>query len=362
MSSRKAFRILTAGFESEIDRRLAVRFLILGLVVAIATHAKAGEDTHNWYAQAPSAKGAEARDALWTTSWAMGESARLAAQAKLDAEKARAAAEAAAEKASRWVVNGSLYAGAIDYVNSAAKKSAAYTGAYASLGFDSRNVLELACDRLNVDFTALGERSQTDATAVFTHFVGSSWKVRAGGHFTGTDAAISAGGEAAILGLYTFETGRHELGFDLYRSSYRESTPAIEAWQVSPRVGLLAGRIRGGTFWNELTAHLIYLDRDPGIGAKDLFSAEEKLTFTRNRWSATASLWSGNQAYALRDAGFLVFNLAEEHTGGSGLQLRYAGNDHWSFAARASKEQFKDIGTSVRAEADNYALVVGHTF
>ncbi|MBI4870692.1 MAG: hypothetical protein HY814_03905, partial [Candidatus Riflebacteria bacterium] len=97
-------------------------------------------------------------------------------------------------------------------------------------------------------------------------------------------------------------------------------------------------------------------------GRKDLVSVEDRLTFTRNRWTSSLQVWSGSQAFAVRDGGFVVFNLAEEHTGGAGATLRYALRPDWSVAAQASLERFRELGRTTRSEADGLSLVVGHTF
>lgn len=295
-------------------------------------------------------------DVLASTSQAMDESVKAALEA------ARAEQAPAEEPGDSWVVNTLLYGGAVDYRKATAKKSAAYGGVYGYFGIDPVNLVELAYDQLAIDFSAGGTRRQTELTLVYTNFSDPGWKLRVGGHTADTDRTLSADGQMGLLGLYRYEPGKWEAGFELYRSSYTESAPHVTAWQVSPRVGLAVGDPGGGLLWNELTAHAIFFDSDPGVGSKELFSVEEKLTLTAGRWSGTLSAWVGDQAYAVRDSGFVMFNLAEKHEGGFGLQVRHQLREQWSLAARAGRELFTELGRSDRSKADSLTVTLGRTF
>ncbi len=296
-------------------------------------------------------------DVLASTSRAMDDSLRAA----LEAARAEQAPVEAPDRS--WLVDTLLYGGALNYRKSTSKKSAAYGGVYGYFGIDAENLVELSYDQIAIDFAAGGgTRHQRDLSLVYTNFSDPGWKLRAGGHVTDTDQALSSGGQMGLLGLYRYESGRWEAGFDLYRSSYTESAPHVAAWQVSPRMGLAVGNPSGGLLWNDLTANAIFFDTDPGLGRSSLFSIEEKLSLTVEKWSGAFSAWVGDQAYAVRDSGFVVFNLAEQHHGGLALQVRHQFAEKWSAAARVGRELFTELGRTDRSRADSLTFTLGHTF
>ncbi|MBI4870685.1 MAG: hypothetical protein HY814_03870, partial [Candidatus Riflebacteria bacterium] len=190
---------------------------------------------------APAAAAAVRQDVLAATSYAMEE----ALKAALEAEKATAAAGAEEDEAQSWV-KASLYAGVVDYSGAALKRSASFAGAYGYFGVDRNNLVELAFDRLSIDFGASPTQGQRELSLVYTNFSDPGWKLRLGGHTVDSDRTLAAGGTAALVGLYHYEPGRFEVGFDLFHSEYPDATPRVAGWQVSPRVGLAVGAPAGG--------------------------------------------------------------------------------------------------------------------
>lgn len=259
-------------------------------------------------------------------------------------------------------VDAMLYAGSVDYRRSPVKEDAVFGGLYTYLGFGMEHLVEAAFDRVALDFDVGGTLRQNDVTIAYSNFSRPGWKLRAGGHFVSGDERFGGDGWVGFLGAHHFEGQAWETGVDLYRSNFDNPGSSDGIWQVSPHVGFTARSSPAHGFRNDLTAHLIYLDRNPGLNRQDFASVEEKLTYFWNRWSLSAYGWAGEQVFAVRDSGFLVYNLAEKHKGGRGLSARYAFGATTAVTLKTARELFNDIGTTATAEANTVSFAIAHTF
>ena len=66
--------------------------------------------------------------------------------------------------------------------------------------------------------------------------------------------------------------------------------------------------------------------------------------------------------FAVRNDGFALYNLGENHKGGYGAEIRYAASDHLAFTLRASREHFRDLAATPNATSDLYLAAISLNF
>ncbi len=67
--------------------------------------------------------------------------------------------------------------------------------------------------------------------------------------------------------------------------------------------------------------------------------------------------WTGEQTFAVRNDGYIVFSLAELHTGGYGVELNRTFNESAFLTLRFNDEKFSDFQTLAPTQSDVYAML-----
>ncbi|MGA2497097.1 MAG: hypothetical protein ABSH20_05120 [Tepidisphaeraceae bacterium] len=243
----------------------------------------------------------------------------------------------------------------IDYHNSSVKKQAYASGVYGFAGLGPNHLVEGEVDYINRADGDFPDLHQWDYTLVYSNFSIPNWKFRVGGHYIDTSDAPSRGGKVAIAGAEYYVAGKWDAGLDAYYSRYNDFNPRMEVYQFSPHLGFEF--LRGGDhhFRNDLKVHWIDLGEDVGVGGRRLFSVDDRLAFMWKQWTFGASGWIGRQTFAVRNDGFSVYNLAEEHKGGCGLDAGYALGEHAAMTVRATREFFSEPG--VRGDSWSTSII-----
>jgi len=251
----------------------------------------------------------------------------------------------------------SAYYAYTDYQRSLYKAHAHSTGLHAHLGIGSAHAFEVEVDRLDLHYHALPTLRQWDATLAYANYSVPHLKLRLGGHYLASEDPWTDQGWVAFAGAHSYGRDRWEAGLDAAFSKYPNYPEGLDVVQLDPRLGVALWRSPQTALRAELRAYWIHPTRAL-TGQRDLFSLEPRLSLDWRRWTCSAFGWVGEQVFALRQDGFLLFNLAEEHQGGYGAEVRRALSSQCAFTLRASREQFTDWGASVRSYADTYLLLL----
>ncbi len=259
-------------------------------------------------------------------------------------------------------VDAIAYAGSLDYDNSIAKDNAAFYGIYGYFGFGLEDLVEVSYDELTIDLVGGGKYTQRDYTTVYSNFSVPNWKFRFGGHIVSADGVFASDGWTGIVGAHYYELNKWDVGADIYYSKYADAVPEISALQFTPHIGYTVTEEKDFTFRTDLTGYWVHLDDDIGLGRQDFRSVEQRLTFYWQPWTFSAYGWSGTQAFAVRDGGFTVYNLAERHTGGYGADIKIALEDATSIRFKYTRELFNDIAQTADSNVDGFSVSLGHSF
>ena len=259
------------------------------------------------------------------------------------------------------------YGGYVDYHGSSWKDAASFGGLYAGARVGAEHLVEGEADYLAIERRRLLVLQQWDGTLAYANDQIPNWRLRLGTHYIASDDPASNGGWVPFCGVHYYApgswrpgvdrwiaVGRWDAGVNGYVSVYPHFGGGLDVVQLTPQVGVVLWQ---GTDWmwrSDLQGYWIHPGRDVGWGQRNFFSIEERLSVAWRRWAFAAFGWAGEQTFAVRNDGFTVFNLAERHRAGYGLEVKYAVTDRVSFAGRISREEF--------SEFNNHAVTTGNTY
>ncbi|NPA15721.1 MAG: hypothetical protein GXO44_04130 [Deferribacteres bacterium] len=223
----------------------------------------------------------------------------------------------------------SLYFTYINYVGSEIKKSGTAFTLYGFLGdaFD-RHLFEYSLMQYKIDYkNGLNDLDQTDLTLAYTN-MGSLLKnlyLRAGLHYIWSDDHITRRGKTYFADVSYVVLGSHNFGLEGDYSRYNNLFD-LDVFQLSPHGGFFFDAL-GRNFYVELRGYYIHLDyiNFHKLSIKDYYSAE--LSLSHRLWKdfvVKVSGWVGQQIFAVKRWGFVVYNLPEVYKGGVSLETSYS--------------------------------------
>ena len=117
-----------------------------------------------------------------------------------------------------------------------------------------------------------------------------------------------------------------------------------------------------GLAWeNDVRGYWIHLGREFD-GRQNYYSVEERLSLKWHRWTLSGMGWVGQQMFAVRNQGFALYNMAEDHRGGYGAEIRHAFGRHLEIGFRFSREHFRDLAITPNATSESYMALLAWNF
>jgi len=254
----------------------------------------------------------------------------------------------------------SPYYAYLDYGSKSIKASGHTGGVYACLA--NVDLWEIAVDTTSLSFRDGSHLRQLDFTAAYSFLRTPNWKLRVGGHVIDNNDALSDGSWIVMLSGHYYQTAVWDIGVDTYYSRYdRQTTKNIV--QLTPHLGFQRAISDYASVRLDLHGYYINTERTlPNLPRKDLYSGEMRLSLISDPLSIALFGWGGDQAFAVRKDGFVVFNLAEHHTGGLGTEIRYALSDRTSLTTRVALERFADLANGESTNQLAAVAILSHTF
>ena len=224
-----------------------------------------------------------------------------------------------------------LYGTYLDYDHSGIKDSGYSFTAYGSFGDGKHHGLEAAISQLHINYeSGYSDLDQTDYALAYTN-TGSlhpNLSLRLGGHYISTDDDLTDEGWIVFTDFTYVIPWRWNAGLEFSYSNYDEVVD-LDVFQISPHVGkfFYFGK---RSFYLEARGYYIHIDEDKKIGLsmKNYYSFELSGTCTRGPLSVKLSGWVGQQIFAVKNSGFVVYNLAEKYRGGASMEVTYRIQNH----------------------------------
>ena len=266
---------------------------------------------------------------------------------------------AAATAQSQW--NVLLHASGLFYSGSQVKEDGYVAGFYGTYGTGWKHLVEVGATRTRINFLGGEQLQQSDLSAAYSLF-GARGSGRVGGHLVLSSDSLTDGGLVLFGGANVYKVGVWNVGGEVAWSSYPEYGDGLNVVQVAPTMGLTSTnasrtRLVGVT----LRGYYIHVSTETGLGSQDFMSAEVAASFTSGPVTASGYAWGGEQAFGVRSAGFLVFNLSELHTGGYGGGIRWVVSPRAALSAGVYIERFQDQDLSGDASERTFAISLGFT-
>lgn len=246
----------------------------------------------------------------------------------------------------------------IDYGGSSIKRHGVAGGVYASVG--RLNLLEASFENTHVNFRTGADLDQQDYVLAYNHFGVPNWKFRAGTHWIGSSDSFGNGSWIAFGGAHYLALERFDFGADYFHSRYADATTSLDVDQVTPQIAFEQFLDPATKMRLETLGYAIFADEDLGLGRQQFYSVESRWRLDRAGWGIAAFGWAGRQTYAVRRDGFIVFNLAEEHRGGYGLDLILRRGARTQLTVRAVNEIFSDFSTGLETHQVVVAALLSH--
>ena len=244
----------------------------------------------------------------------------------------------------------------VDYGHASIKQQGEIGGLFFKTSFI--NSLELATEYTNLNYRDGFELHQTDFIANYNYFEVENIRLRLGGRVTSANNDFIDGSWVTFLGAHAYKTAFWDIGSDMFISQYDQLAPNKTIFQLSPHVGIetkpsLDTRVR-------LDFRLHYINTENKIASLNkgnFYSTEARLQVDYAPWSLAVFGWTGEQTFAVRNDGYIVYSLAELHTGGYGFEMVRTLNENSFLTLRFNDEQFADFQTLAPTQADAYSIL-----
>jgi len=201
--------------------------------------------------------------------------------------------------------------------------------------------VEFALESKNQNYTDGSKLNQVNIVASYKTYIENNVKINGLLHYISNNAP-SNGGIIALIDANKAFKKKFTLGLQVAYSIYNANTLAKNMLQIKPSIKFKYGN--EGSKWGTITPRLSFYYLDPGSSSAGLadnyFSYDFALTHVKGNFISSASIWFGEQLYAVRDNGFTVYNLNELHTSGFLLSSRY--------------QAAKDIGVKLSYTSEDY--------
>jgi hypothetical protein len=258
-----------------------------------------------------------------------------------------------------------LHGSSLAYLDSQVKDKGYAVGVYGTFGAHWMHLVEVGGAFTNIQYLSGYTLEQVDLTAAYSRFWARG-SGRLGGHIISSTDPLTDGGVVLFGGASAYKVGAWSAGADAALSNYSSYGEGLRVAQIAPSAGftkgdgsgtrLLSGLIKG--YYINLSDDL---SLETGLDGRSFLSAEASVSLTAGAVTVSGFAWGGEQAFAVRQGGFLVFNLAELHTGGYGGGLRWVLSPRAALSAGVYVERFEDLEIGGAARARTLALSAGFT-
>lgn len=250
----------------------------------------------------------------------------------------------------------------ISYKNSGARENSSLTGVYGQLEADLNNTFELAIDYSDLNYVFDFNIKQYDFSFVYTNTSVPEWKFRTGAHYIISDDVLTDKGYVLFAGVNKYRFRSWDAGINVYYSNYSDYTPSISAVQLSPSFGLTFMFDRTKGLYINSEANYILLSDSVFSSEKKYFSLRETLTYFNENFSISAYAQFGKQKFAVRQNGFLVYNVADLMKSGFGASVTYSFTPKFFLKAGFEYDKFDEETYGTRATSTKYIFLAGFTF
>ncbi len=214
-------------------------------------------------------------------------------------------------------------------------------GLYSIMKEDTHSV-ELSIESKNMNYADGSKLNQINLTGSYKTTLDKSINVNTLLHYISNNQE-SDGTLITLLEAENTYKKNLVLGVQVAYSFYNENTLAKNMLQIKPSIKFNYGRrdSKWGTIHPKISFYYIKPLSTNKTLESSYFSTELGFTHAKGSFISTASIWFGEQVYAVRDNGFTIYNLNELHNSGYRLSSRYSINKDLGVKLSYSNEDYK---------------------
>lgn len=250
----------------------------------------------------------------------------------------------------------------INYKDSGVRKNSFLTGIYGAFEIDLNSSLEMAFDYSNFDyvFDAFPFKiKQYDLTVAYTNKSIPEWLFRLGGHYIISDDVLTDQAYVLFAGVSKYRFQSWDASLDVYYTNYNNYSPSFNAIQLSPGFGLTLPFSRTQGIYIYSSADYIMLNKSILSNKRNYFSLRETLTYYNNRFSISAYALFGEQKFAVRQNGFLVYNVADLMKTGFGGSVTYSFTPNFFLKGGVEYDKFDEEAYGTSASSTKFIILAG---
>ena len=266
----------------------------------------------------------------------------------------------------QWKGYASFHATYINFSNSPLKDDGWVFTGYGSLGDGKYHLLEGAISQTYIDYKGRSDLNQTDFTVAYTNTnqILPNHSFRLGFHYVLSDDRFTDKGKIFFGKVTYFRPYDWNAGLELDYSLYDNQSPNLNVFQILPHVGVyLKGLTPKGNLYAESKFYYIHKDKNlDGLNKDNFFSFEQSLSWTLSPYDVKLSGWAGEQIFAVKNGGFVVYNLSDKYKGGISLEMGYTLINGVRIALNLDNEWLKHVGYSQTVRQSIFYLSIGTKF
>ncbi len=253
----------------------------------------------------------------------------------------------------------------IYYKDSGARENSSLTGVYLNWEVDLSNTFEFAADYSSLNYNFLppfDHLDQYDFTFVYKNESLPEWNFSLGGHYIISDDALTDKSYVLFGGIGKYRFRSWDAMIDIYYSNYGDYFPSFNAIQFSPHFGLTFMFDRTQGLYLNSKAIYIMLSEPISFNKDNFFSVQETLTYFNSNLSVSVYALFGEQMFAVRQNGFLVYNVADLMKNGFGGSIAYSFSPKFFLKAGVEYDKFDEEAYGTSASSTKFLISAGFTF
>jgi len=283
--------------------------------------------------------------------------------------------------ATEWKAYTDLYATYVDFQGSEVKDNAwSFTG-YLAFKDGYNHALEFGLAQTHVNYKneqtitqtkkknipaltqEVNDLDQTDFTFVYTNInqLLRNHIFKFGFHYINSDDELTDQGKIFYFQASYYQPYTWNAGVELAYSIYNNSAIDLNVIQIRPHFGLYFGFF-GKRFYTESRLYYIHSDEVIGSSLKNCYSFEQMLSTFVGKADFMVSGWIGQQIFAVKNEGFVVYNLADKYLGGLAFEAGYKLTDNLRGALNITQEWLQHVEYGDKAAETIFTLSLGGSF
>ncbi|ADY73509.1 hypothetical protein Dester_0869 [Desulfurobacterium thermolithotrophum DSM 11699] len=266
-----------------------------------------------------------------------------------------------------------LYGSYINYSGSGIKDYGYATTGYLSIGDGIENNVQLGAGYTHIKYKDKSTLNQRDFTAVYSNTNGilKNHTFTFGGHYINSDDKLTDGGYTLFFDGTYFQTENQypyafswNAGVGIYYSDYNKTTD-FYVFQLTPHSTVkLFSDFQKGALYLDTTGYYIHVSKSKkiGIGSSNYYSLDAALRYYYGNYDFKVGGWIGEQIFAVKNGGFVVYNLTEKYKGGVYGGVGYTFSNGLRLALDFSINDYKEVSVNKDVTQTVGTISLGYRF